>query len=252
MSTPSFRFKRFEVWHDQCAMKVGTDAVLLGAWTMGHLAHDINKENVHVLDIGTGCGVIALMLAQQLEYQNFHIDALDIDKAAIQQAAKNFELSPWASHFSVFHTTFQSFQPLESLQPSLNGAGYSLIVSNPPYFINSLLNPDKGRELARHTSTLSYEDLIQHATSLLAPKGTLALILPAEAEHSITQIAQANGLHINALTRVYSKQGKPCKRLLIAFCLDNTTQVKEDVLYIESTTSARSEQYAALTQNFYL
>ena len=212
-------------------MKVGTDGVLLGAWCP--------IEGRRVLDVGTGSGLIALMLAQRSE--ETEIDAIDIDAEAIGQAAENFAISPWAARL---HARCVAFQEVKER--------YDLIVSNPPYFVDSLKNPDQQRQAARHTDTLSYEELVNHAAELLTENGTLALILPAEAEATILAQARAAGLFPTRLTHVYSKPGKPMKRILVAFQKGVEENCETTDFYIESEHSPRSEQYAELTYDFYL
>ena len=178
-------------------MKVGTDGVLLGAWS---------PKGTCILDIGTGSGLIARMLMQRCP--EAQIDAIDIDAAAVQQARENGA----DAHMS-------------RLQ-DWNGGPYDLIVSNPPYFQNSLKNPDAGRKTARHTDTLSYEDLIAHSARLLTENGQLSLILPAEAEQEIRSIAAAHGLFLTHLTRVFSKESKPARRVLMAFVKSQITNCR--------------------------
>ena len=222
-----FRFKQFYVRHDRCAMKVGTDGVLLGAWApaMGD----------RILDVGTGSGLIARMLMQRCE--GAEVDAIDIDEAAVEQAKENgvraykARLQDWSRQL------------------------YDLVVSNPPYFQNSLKNPDKGREMARHTDTLSYEDLVRHSARLLKQGGCLALILPAEAEAEIRQLAATEDLYLTRATRVYSKEGKKPKRVLMAFRFKISnfkSQIVEDSLVLENEHGGRSEAYQELTKDFYL
>ena len=183
-----FQFKQFFVRHDRCAMKVGTDGVLLGCWS-GYDAAAAGSPTIphryhyaRCLDIGTGSGLIALMLAQR--FPDALIDAIDIDKAAVEQAAENFAASPWSDRLHAYCAKLQEWS-------IVNSQLYSLIVSNPPYFQNSLKNPDKGRQTARHTDTLSFSELIHHSTRLLSENGILALILPAEAESEVCELAQA-------------------------------------------------------------
>ena len=244
MGAPCFRFKQFTVWHDRCAMKVGTDGVLLGAWCG---LPRVNGECVRVLDIGTGSGLIALMLAQRLEKetQYFAIRGIDIEPSAVEQSRINFEASPWASHLSAYNC---------SLQELVDDGGYDLIVSNPPYFQNSLKNPDKGRATARHTDSLSYAALLAHAKRLLKNDGTLSLILPAAAESEILELAKINQLDPTHITYVHSKEGKPTKRILVSMKADSITdqELINHHLYIESATSPRSEEYKDLTKDFYL
>lgn len=225
-------------------MKVGTDGVLLGAWCG---LPRVNGECVHVLDIGTGSGLIALMLAQRLEKETpcFAIRGIDIEPSAVEQSRINFEASPWASHLSANNC---------SLQELVDDGGYDLIVSNPPYFQNSLKNPDKGRATARHTDSLSYAELLAHAKRLLKNDGTLSLILPAAAESEILELAKINQLDPTHITYVHSKEGKPTKRLLMSFrsTLIENSSLDINHFYIESTNSPRSKAYIELTKDFYL
>lgn len=241
MSHPNFRFKQFEVWHDKCAMKVGTDGVLLGAWcplTMSCRAH--------VLDVGVGSGLISLMLAQRLSCIqptiSFAIQAIDIDAGAVEQSLLNFAQSPWAEHLASVRMALQEYQSTEK---------FDVIVSNPPYFQSSLKNPDQARATARHTDSLSYEELIRHAARLLAEHGTLALILPSEAEQEIIALAEEHSLYPTHITYVHSKPEKVAKRILIAFARSANMPIT-NTLYIASATSPRSKEYKELTNDFYL
>ena len=240
MASPSFRFKQFTVWHDRCAMKVGTDGVLLGAWCPLSLSPK-ESSPYRLLDIGTGSGLIALMLAQRLN--NSEIDAIDIDQSAVEQATYNFAQSPFASYLKVHHATLQGWDA----QP------YDLIVSNPPYFQDSLKNPNAQRAAARHTDTLSYEELIMHSARLLAPNGTLAVVLPFEAKDEILSLAREQGLSPTHITHIHSKPSKPAKRLLIALSpISDNQHPITDTMYIESENAPRSEEYQTLTKDFYL
>lgn len=247
MSSPFFRFKQFTVWHDRCAMKVGTDGVLLGAWAMleEQCAAQTRKAIREVLDIGTGSGLVALMLAQR--FPQAEIDAIDIEPSAVEQARYNFLQSPWKERVRSFLSPLQEWQTKKR---------YDLIVSNPPYFQNSLKNPDKGRELARHTDSLTYAELLHYSAQLLAPEGVIALILPAESEDDIIRLGISEHLSCTRLTRVYSKAGKPAKRILIEFSAAKLVAPSSPVIpsdfYIESPTSPRSPEYTALTSAFYL
>ena len=257
MSSPFFRFKQFQVWHDKCAMKVGTDGVLLGAWSPLP-----SRERVRALDIGTGSGLIALMLSQRLQQSlcSFQICGIDIDENAVEQSQFNFAHSPWAEHLQAYHSTLQSWLfPIPENQSPLSDShspipSYDLIVSNPPYFQSSLKNPNQARATARHTDTLTYRELLAHSTRLLSADGIIALVLPAEAEQEIVSIAEEYGLYTTHLTYVHSKPGKPIKRILIAFTPHTThlpaTQIAH--FFIESDSSPRSEEYQALTSEFYL
>ena len=281
MSSPFFRFKQFTVWHDRCAMKVGTDGVLLGTWCplpitqypLPNSAASNSPQGVlypRILDIGTGSGLIALMLAQRLLSQSpiannlYTIDAIDIDADAVAQAQYNFEQSPWSFHLHAHHSTLQDWSPSlqrSDLQVKRSSSEanfkrsnlYSLIVSNPPYFQDSLKNPNAQRATARHTDTLSYAELIAHSARLLQEDGILALVLPIEAEQEILTLATDHGLHPTHITYVHSKPGKPAKRLLIALSpISDSRRPIADTMYIESENAPRSDEYKELTKDFYL
>ena len=223
-------------------MKVGTDGVLLGAWVPCKDSESQERKVIRILDVGTGSGLIALMLAQRCP--NAQIDAIDIDVCSVEQARFNIERSPWKERIFVWQ---QSLQDLAKEKEHT----YDLIVSNPPYFINSLKNPDKQRQTARHTDSLSYHELVDCAARLLSREGLFAIILPAEAEGMILSEAMDVGLSPTRLTHVYSKHGKPMKRVLAAFNKGIGGCEAED-LFIESETSPRSEEYSKLTEDFYL
>ena len=214
-------------------MKVGTDGVLLGAWCpVSELK--IKNSKLRILDVGTGSGLIARMLMQRCP--EAEVEGIDIDEAAVEQARENGA--------KAYYSSLQDWQ-----------GTYDLIVSNPPYFQNSLKNPDKGREMARHTDTLSYAELIHHSARLLQEGGLLALILPAEAENEIRQLAAAADLFLTHVTRVYSKERKKPKRVLLAFQLkiaDCRLKIEEDTLVLEDEKGGRSLPYQELCRDFYL
>ncbi len=248
MASEGFQFKQFFVAHDRCAMKVGTDGVLLGAWAP--IDFNISSfTNFRILDAGTGSGLIAMMLAQR--FQQAQIDAIDIDEAAVDQAADNFRSSPWSERLHAYCAKLQEWQGC-----------YNLVVSNPPYFQNSLKNPDKARELARHTDTLSYTELLRHSAQLLREEGRLSLILPAETEEEVCTLAAKEGFVLTRVTRVYSKESKPARRILLAFEKstsrhDGITTSRhlvpiEDTLVLEDDKSGRSAAYREITKDFYL
>lgn len=229
-----FRFKQFEVLNDRTAMKVGTDGVLLGAWCPVEGAR-------RVLDVGTGCGVIALMIAQRNSQAT--ICGIDIDHDAVEEAAINFANSPWSSRLTACECDFNCRQE--------HAGQYDLIVSNPPYFIDSLLPPDAARTMARHTQTLTYGQLIEGASRLLTDDGTLALISPTEAESAIIEAATFASLPVRRLTRVISKLGSAPKRILWTLSRYSTDFV-EDTLTISKPDGTFTEEYVALTGAFYL
>jgi tRNA1Val (adenine37-N6)-methyltransferase len=199
-------------------MKVGTDAVLLGAWA------DVSGAK-SILDIGTGCGVIALMLAQR---SNAVVDAVDIDEQSAKQAAENFKNSPWK--LNVFNTSIQKFEHDR----------YDLIVSNPPFFSKSLLPPKAHRKLARHTESLSFAELFEAAERLLAPSGRFAIIVP--------ESLRMPGFHCIRETAVYTRN-KP-ERFLLEFSRQEKVPAKADLILLDGEN--RSAAHQKLTQDFYL
>jgi tRNA1Val (adenine37-N6)-methyltransferase len=228
-------------------MKVGTDGVLLGAWCPLGVDEATRQGKYKILDIGTGSGLIALMLAQRatsIDDTPIVIDTIDIDAGAAEQAKFNFEQSPWSKLLRIYQSSLQEWQSKEE---------YDLIVSNPPYFQSSLKNPDAQRATARHTDSLSYSELIKHSGRLLKDNGMLALVLPIEAEEEILSLTAAAGLLPTHITYVHTKPGKPAKRILIALRKgDANGNVESKHFYIESEDSPRSEEYRKLTEEFYL
>lgn len=236
MANPYFRFKKFTIYHDKCAMKVGTDAVLLGAWAETSLCKSI-------LDIGTGTGIIALMLAQRSFAE---IDAIDIDEEAYIQATENVAASPFSERIKVTHSSCTDFVTSNPQKK------YDLIVSNPPYFINSLKCPDNKRTVARHTDTLRLPDLIREACTLLAPAGRIALVLPYEQLDEVGELASINHLYIHRQTDVIPVPGAQPKRLLIELSVTEENIRKRDILIIEEARHQYTPEYIALTKEFYL
>ena len=236
MANPYFRFKKFTVYHDKCAMKVGTDAVLLGAWADTSFCRNI-------LDIGTGTGIIALMLAQRSQAT---VEAIDIDKEACVQATENAAASPYTERIKVVHASCADFAA------SNQQKRYDLIVSNPPYFINSLKCPDNKRTVARHTDTLLLSDLIREAQTLLSPSGRIALVLPYERLEEVKALASANHLYICRQTDVIPTPGAAPKRLLVELSTTEENIKNRDTLTIEEARHQYTPEYLALTKEFYL
>ena len=231
----TFRFKRFEVLNDRTAMKVNTDGVLLGAWCPVESARQ-------VLDVGTGCGVIALMIAQR--NQDAVIEGIDIDHDAVEEASFNFAQSPWSDHLTANETDFNDLATKRE-------RFYDLIVSNPPYFTDSLLPPDRARTLARHTQTLTYRQLINGAARLLTTQGVLALISPIEAEGEIIEASAFASLPVKCITRVIPKEGENAKRALWVLTRKELPY-HEDTLAISHHNGTFTDDYIALTRDFYL
>ncbi|WP_039858668.1 tRNA1(Val) (adenine(37)-N6)-methyltransferase, partial [Segatella buccae] len=199
--TDGFRFRQFSVRHDRCAMKVGTDGVLLGAWAPGGRS---------ILDIGTGTGLIALMMAQR--FPEAHVTGIDIDGDAALQARENAADSPFAPRIEVAHSSLAGF--VAAASPPLS---FDSIVCNPPFFLHSLKNPDARRSVARHADSLPFADLFRGVAALLAPSGVFSAIVPAEVFEAFTAEASIAGLFVSRLTRVRTTPRKPPKRSLVAF-----------------------------------
>ncbi len=241
-STMSFRFKQFFIEDSKCAMKVGTDGVLLGAWCPVKVI-SFQHSVFRILDVGTGSGLIARMLMQRCP--EAEVEGIDIDAAAVEQANEN--------GVKAYCAKLQEWKMSEYNSDEINEEKYDLIVSNPPYFQNSLKNPDTGRMTARHTDTLSYKDLMHHCARLLQENGHLALILPADAEKEVRGLAAAERLSLTHITRVYSKEGKAPKRVLLAFSNQlSAISFTEDILVLEDEKGGRSAAYSNLTRDFYL
>ena len=235
MSNNFFRFKQFTVFQEHCAMKVGTDGVLLGAWANV-------TDCKHILDIGTGTGLIALMLAQR--GGDALIDAIDIDEGCVMQAQQNVKGSPFAHKIEVKSKSFQEYAI------TINSR-YDLIVSNPPYFHNALKSPCQSRTHARHTDSLSFFEIISQGSSLLSEKGRIALILPHEFKQQLLEHASTVNLFAARITNVCPLPHKPPKRLLIELGRNQTGCV-EDSLTIELSRHQYTDEFIALTKEFYL
>lgn len=247
----SFRFKEFEVRQSRSAMKVNTDGVLLGAWLALPDGEGKIPGVFRVLDIGTGTGVISLIVAQRLSklgkfVSSFSIEAIDIDKPSAEEARFNFAESPWAGRMAVGESS------LQNLLDRFNGEKYSLILSNPPYFIDSLKARGKRRTAARHNDDLPFEVIIDAAVTMLDDEGILAVVLPREeGERFIGQTA-GTSLQLARRCRVKTLAGKVEKRYLMEF-VKTKTDILEEVLVMQETGGLEyTEQYKKLTGDFYL
>lgn len=218
-------------------MKVGTDAVLLGAWAKTYGAR-------HILDIGTGTGIIALMLAQR---SGAAIDAIDIDEDSFHEAKENAEACPWYDRVRVHNISLQDFTKSSDER-------YELIVSNPPYFNDSLPPTEESRTKARHTVLLPFSDLVECSAKLLAKDGKFCVILPPREGEQFRALAQAKGLHLARLMRVKTTQEKAEKRWLMQFSF-TPKKISDSTLVIEMdkmNTQNYSEEYKELTREYYL
>ncbi len=230
-----FKFKQFTIQQDKCAMKVGTDGVLLGAWVK-------TPASGHLLDVGTGTGLIALMLAQRTRHSG--VDAVELDSLAALQAEANVLASPWADRVRIIHTAFQEFRA--------EGLRYELIVSNPPFFSNSLHASAHERTLARHHVGLSLEALFAGAVSLLTETGRFALVYPYAQWAQLEARGRANGLFVQRLCSVQPTPEKQAGRILVEFGRYQTSVVSENLVVEQYGRHRYSEAYRELCRDFYL
>ncbi len=229
----SFQFKQFSVHHDQCTMKVGTDAVLLGAWA------NVNHAD-RILDIGAGSGVITLMLAQRSE--SAHIDAVEIEHLDATQANENILNSPWSNRISIHEVSIQQFT---------SGVKYDLIVSNPPYFNNSFQPPDQKRLHTRHTVSLNFKELLAAVVRLLKIDGKFSIILPHTEGLEFIELAKLEGIFCSRQWSFRPRKERPVERLLLEFQFQPKEEEEAEIIHY-GVNGEWTEEYKALTKDFYL
>lgn len=236
MPNPFFQFKQFVVYHDKCAMKVGTDGVLAGAWTQ--------VENARrILDIGTGSGLIALMLAQRNPTAS--IVAVDIDEGAVEQACENVDRSPWKHRIEVRKGDIRKV--------SDTWGTFDVIVSNPPYFVENVKCPHRQRNTARHTDELDFESLLSAVSGLLSDDGSFSVILPAAAAADFTALAVEKQLHLARQTWVHPREELAAKRVLMAFAKHSFPETSVTHLVIESSVRhVYTPEFESMVRPFYL
>ncbi len=232
-----FRFKRFEVRNERSSMKVNTDGVLLGA------AMDLDASYRRLLDVGTGTGTIALMAAQRLFDLGADclIDAIDIDEASAEEAFENFAASPWPGMLRASHLSLEGFA-------AVCGDGFDMIFSNPPYFDDSLKNPDARKSTARHSLSLSYRELIAFAADRLTPSGRLAMVLPSDCEQAMLRHARMFSLFPRRILRVRTVERKAPMRIIVELGRERV-DCREELLTIHEK-ERYSEEYLSLTDGF--
>lgn len=232
-----FRFKQFTIQQEHAAMKVGTDGVLLGAWA------SVPQAGSRILDVGTGTGLITLMIAQRA--RDVRVDALEIDSSSAAQAKENFQNSPWKKRLNCLHSSFHDYVSQCNLK-------YDLIICNPPYFTGSKKTESKSKNLARHDDSLSLGDLFKGSVSLMKETALLSLILPVDKEAEVLELIKKHQLHCNRFTRVKPTPQKPAKRILLELS-HLPGKCHEDDLSIEmGKRHIYSDQFKSLTENFYL
>lgn len=235
MPNPYFEFKQFTVYHDHCAMKVGTDGVLLGAWT------NIDDTST-ILDIGAGSGLISLMLAQRAP--SVQISSIEIDEAATMQANDNYMKSHFNNILSCENISLQDFVKKNSVK-------FDLIVSNPPFFSQSLKSPNEQRTKARHSDSLSIEELIGLSTALLSNKGKLNLIYPSSDKDHLLDLAKQNKIFVTRITNVYPTPNSKSKRVLLELSKEEASTEISDLI-IETSRHEYSLQFIGMVKDFYL
>jgi tRNA1Val (adenine37-N6)-methyltransferase len=235
MPSADFIFKHFIIRQDKCAMKVGTDGLILGSYVKP------GADAKRILDIGTGTGLLSLMLAQRSKAS---IDAIDIDEGAVAQAEENFRNSSWAARLKAIHSPLQSFQP---------GYTYDLIISNPPFFgaHESIAKAaGKERRQARSHASLSFDELISHVARLLSPDGLFYIIIPATSKTEVEALALQNALHINEQLAIRSRINTAIIRYILSISRKKTA-LTENELIIYASTGQYSLDYILLTRDFY-
>ena len=235
MSKP-FRFKQFSVSQEHCAMKIGTDAVLLGAWAR------LDSQPNSILDIGAGTGVLALMLAQRSGAEL--IDAIEIDDAAYEQCVGNFEASDWGDRLFCYHASLDEFT--EEIEDQ-----YDLIISNPPFYTDTFKTENEERNKARFEDAMPFTELLKSVSKLLSPTGQFNLVIPFSEENSFIELAAKEGLYPSHILQVRGQESSPVKRSLICFTFEKQT-IKTQELIIEIARHQYTKEYTNLTKDFYL
>jgi tRNA1Val (adenine37-N6)-methyltransferase len=231
-----FQFKQFRINQERSAMKVGIDGVLIGSW--------VDVEGCSkILDIGTGTGLIALMMAQRNELAK--IDAVEIEQGAYEEAIENFRLSNWATRIQAYWSSFQVFAKNSLSQ-------YDLIISNPPYFNNGLKATIEIRAKARHSDSLPLAQLIESSCRLLKNQGKIAMILPSARLDEIEHLASANKLFVSRICSVFPNANKPAHRIMIELTKLNCTSTTKDLMIESEVHHDYTLEYKNLTKDFYL
>jgi tRNA1Val (adenine37-N6)-methyltransferase len=236
MGQPFFRFRQFVIWQEHAAMRVSTDSVLLGAWAS-------HPAPARILDIGTGTGVLALMMAQR--YPEAHIDAVELDPGSCKDALRNFTISPWKERIRLVHDDFRKWN-------IRTGERYDLILSNPPYFQDSLHPAGSSRRIARHQTDLNIGQLLSGAGRLLQSGGMFSMILPWKQGIESNIADAANGLHTIRQWTVRTKPDKPVTRLLATFSRHSGPYERGELTLLDQSGKAYSDTHRELTSAFYL
>lgn len=233
MANNWFQFKEFLIEQDQSAFKVGTDGVMLGAWA------DV-KGVRSVLDIGTGTGLLALMVAQR---SNAEITAIEIDQPSFEQARINVTVSPWSERINIVHTSLQEFNTKKR---------FDMIISNPPFFQDSLMPVDKGRMHSRHNTQLTIDDLVRYSKPMLLPEGRLCFVFPLEEGRILKDICSEAGLHLHRQLAIRPTPQGPVKRYLMEFRTYPGSCSEDEIIIEKGERHDYTDEYRELTKEFYL
>lgn len=238
MSDKAFQFKEFSIAQDRCAMKIGTDGVLLGAWA------SLEHQPDSILDIGTGTGLIALMLAQRSPA--LLIDALEIDDDAFEQAVENFERSDWGDRLFCYHAAFDEF-----VEEMRNEEKYDLIISNPPFYAEDFTSENTQRNQARFSEALPFNELLEGVSELLSEVGIFSCIIPYREEENFLKLAEKSGLFPQKITRVRGNAGAEIKRSLLNLGFEKKESICDELI-LEISRHNYTEAYKQLVSPFYL
>ncbi len=230
-----FRFRQFDVEHDRSSMKVGTDAIVLGCLTPV-------EDAKHVLDIGTGCGILSMMAAQR--NSGAQIEAIDIDKGSIEDAQYNFEHSKWKVRLNAYHQSLEDFAKDRE-------SSFDFIISNPPFFVNSLQAQDKSRNQARHDVTLSFDELLRNSAKILTSDGMLCVILPIESFGIFSKAIVNNGLFLNRKTDIFSCPHHAAKRMVLEIGKQHKAFEQQQLTLFNHQNNITAE-WLELCREFYL
>jgi len=235
MSKP-FRFKHFSVAQDRCAMKIGTDAVLLGAWA------NVDSHPNSILDIGAGTGVLALMMAQRSSAEL--IDAIELDDAAYEQCVHNFEASGWGDRLFCYHASLEEFT--DEIEDT-----YELIISNPPFYTDSYKTDNDERNRARFEDAMPFHELLKSVSKLLSQTGQFNVIVPYSEESLFIELAKKEQLYPNNILHIRGQKSSPIKRSLMRFTFQEKA-IERGELTIEIARHQYTQDYISLTKDFYL
>ncbi|MEO0339272.1 MAG: methyltransferase [Bacteroidota bacterium] len=234
----SFQFKQFSIKQDECTMKVGTDGVLLGAWA------SVDDAN-HILDIGAGTGVIAIMLGQRTQDSTAKVHAVEIDEKAAAQAKENMQATDWSARMELYQESIQDYSRKSDLK-------YDLIVSNPPFFSGGTFSHNQDRNDVRHTIKLPHGDLLIAIRRLLSKQGRFCVVLPLIEGLRFQEMAGEYSLYCTKKTKVKSKADKGVERLLLQFEWDDQPEQVDELVIQHEGRNDWTEAYIGLTRDFYL